>query len=115
MKKLILAVVLMFSITAFAQEQKVAYKKLDNNLTQVTYYFADNSDIIQREGFFNADGKLQGTWISYDVDGNKIAIANYNNGVKEGVWMYFKEDKVNVVTYNNNKITNVEEKALVVN
>ena len=115
MKKLILAVVLMFSITAFAQEQKVTYKKLDDNLTQVTYYFADNSDIIQREGFFNADGKLQGTWISYDVNGNKIAIANYNNGVKEGVWMYFKEDKVNVVTYNNNKITNVEEKALVVN
>ena len=115
MKKLILAVVLMFSITAFAQEQKVTYKKLDDNLTQVTYYFADNSDIIQREGFFNADGKLQGTWISYDVNGNKIAIANYNNGVKEGVWMYFKEDKVNVVTYDNNKITNVEEKALVVN
>jgi antitoxin component YwqK of YwqJK toxin-antitoxin module len=115
MKKLILAVVLMFSITAFAQEQKVTYKKLDNNLTQVTYYFADNSDIMQREGFFNAEGKLQGTWISYDVDGNKIAIANYNNGVKEGVWMYFKEDKVNVVTYDNNKITNVEEKALVVN
>jgi len=115
MKKLILAVVLMFSITAFAQEQKVTYKKLDDNLTQVTYYFADNSDIIQREGFFNADGKLQGTWISYDVNGNKIAIAKYNNGVKEGVWMYFKEDKVNVVTYNNNKITNVEEKALVVN
>jgi antitoxin component YwqK of YwqJK toxin-antitoxin module len=115
MKKLILAVVLMFSITAFAQEQKVTYKKLDDNLTQVTYYFADNSDIIQREGFFNADGKLQGTWISYDVNGNKIAIANYNNGVKEGVWMYFKEDKVNVVTYDNNKITNVEKRALVVN
>jgi len=115
MKKLILAVVLMFSITAFAQEQKVTYKKLDDNLTQVTYYFADNSDIIQREGFFNADGKLQGTWISYDVNGNKISIANYNNGVKEGVWMYFKEDKVNVVTYDNNKITNVEKRALVVN
>ena len=115
MKKLILAVVLMFSITAFAQEQKVTYKKLDDNLTQVTYYFADNSDIIQREGFFNADGKLQGIWISYDVNGNKIAIANYNNGVKEGVWMYFKEDKVNVVTYDNNKITNVEKRALVVN
>mgnify|MGYP000893294605 FL=1 len=115
MKKLILAVVLMFSITAFAQEQKVTYKILDDNLTQVTYYFADNSDIIQREGFFNADGKLQGTWISYDVNGNKIAIANYNNGVKEGVWMYFKEDKVNVVTYDNNKITNVEKRALVVN
>ena len=73
------------------------------------------SSIIQREGFFNADGKLQGTWISYDVNGNKISIANYNNGVKEGVWMYFKEDKVNVVTYDNNKITNVEKRALVVN
>ena len=115
MKNLILAVVLMFSVTAFSQEQKVDYKKLDNNLVQATYYFADNNDIIQREGFFNADGKLEGTWISYDIEGNKITIANYNNGVKEGVWMYFKEDKINVVTYDNNKITNVEEKALAVN
>jgi len=115
MKNFILVVILLFCITAFSQEQKVDYKKIDNNLVQVTYYFTDNNTIVEREGFFNEDGKLHGTWISYNVEGNKTAIANYNNGVKEGVWMYFKGDKVNVVTYSNNKITNVEERALAVN
>lgn len=115
MKNLIIAVVLLLSVTVFSQEQKVDYKKTDNNLVQATYYFADNNTIVEREGFFNEDGKLHGVWVSYDLDGNKTIVANYNNGVKVGVWMYFKGDKVNVVTYNNNKITNVEEKALAVN
>jgi antitoxin component YwqK of YwqJK toxin-antitoxin module len=115
MKNFIQVVVLLFCITAFSQEQKVDYKKIDNNLVQVTYYFADNNTIIEKEGFFNKAGKLHGTWISYDINGNKTTIANYNDGTKEGVWMYFKGDKVNVVTYANNKITNVEERALAVN
>jgi antitoxin component YwqK of YwqJK toxin-antitoxin module len=115
MKNLMIAVVLLFSVATFSQEQKVDYKKLDNNLVQATYYFADNNTIVEKEGIFNEAGKLHGTWISYNTEGNKTAIANYNNGVKEGVWMYFKGDKVNVVTYSNNKITNVEERALAVN
>ena len=104
-------------ITTTACEVMIDYifKKLDNNLVQATYYFADNNTVVEKEGFFNENGKLHGTWISYNAEGNKTAIANYNNGVKEGVWMYFKGDKVNVVTYSNNKITNVEERALAVN
>lgn len=115
MKTIINIVILLFCITAFSQEQKVDYKKIDNNQVKATYYFADNSTIVQREGFFNAEGKLQGTWISYDVQGNKKVIANYENGVKDGVWTYFKNDKINIVTYANNKIMKVEEEALVVN
>jgi len=115
MKNLILAIVLLISVTTYSQEQKVDYKKTTDNLVQATYYFADNNTVVEKEGFFNKDGKLHGTWVSYDLQGNKTAIANYNNGVKEGVWMYFKGDKINVVTYKSNKITNVEEKALAVN
>jgi len=115
MKNLMIAVVLLFSVAVFSQEQKVEYKKVENDLVQVTYYFADNSSIVEKEGFFNKEGNLQGTWVSYNVDGDKTVVANYNNGVKDGVWMYFKDDKINVVTYNNNKITKVEEKALAVN
>jgi len=58
---------------------------------------------------------LQDTWISYDLQGNKTAIATYNNGKKEGVWTYFKTDKINVVTYKDNKLIDVKENALVVN
>jgi antitoxin component YwqK of YwqJK toxin-antitoxin module len=115
MKTFIYTLILLVGFTAFSQEQKVEYKKVDNNLVKATYYFADNNTVIEREGFFNADEKLHGTWISYDLQGNKKIIANYNNGIKEGIWTYFKEDKINVVTYKNNKITNVEEKALVLN
>ncbi|WP_372794662.1 membrane-binding protein [Lutibacter sp.] len=115
MKLIINIFIVLFSITAFSQEQKVDYKKVDNDLVQATYYFADNSTIIEREGFFNKEGKLHNTWISYDLQGNKTVIANYNNGEKDGVWTYFKNDKINIVTYKENKIINVEEKALVVN
>lgn len=115
MKNLIIAFVLLFSVTAFSQEQKIDYKKIDNDLVQATYYFTDNSTVVEREGFFNKEGKLHGTWVSYDEQGDKTIIANYENGKKEGVWTYFKEDKVNVVTYKQNKIVAVETKDLIVN
>ena len=54
-------------------------------------------------------------WVSYDVEGNKTSIAFYNDGKKDGIWSYFKEGKVNLVTYNNNKIVNVQEKIVAVN
>lgn len=115
MKAIINIVFILFCITGFSQEQKVDYQQVNDELIKATYYFADNSTIIEREGFFNSEGKLQDTWVSYDVNGNKTAIANYNNGKKVGVWQYFTEDKVSLVTYNDNKLIAVEEKVLVVN
>ena len=115
MKSVINIMLMLFCITAFSQEQKVEYTKVDNNLIKATYYFADNGDVVEREGFFNKDEKLHGMWVSYDVEGNKTSIAFYNDGKKDGIWSYFKEGKVNLVTYNNNKIVNVEEKIVAVN
>lgn len=115
MKNLLSVVILLFCITAFSQEQKVDYKKIDNDLVKATYYFADNATIVEREGYFNKDGKLHGIWTNYDLNGNKTTIASYKNGSKDGVWTYFKEDKINIVTYTDNKIIKVEEKALAVN
>ncbi|MFD1292818.1 hypothetical protein ACFQ5N_03125 [Lutibacter holmesii] len=115
MKKLMFAMVLLFSVTVFSQEQKVDYKKIDNEVVQATYYFADNNTVVEKVGFFNKEGKLHGTWISYNEAGKETTIANYNNGKKEGDWTYFKEDKVSVVTYKDNKIVNVDTKAVVVN
>lgn len=115
MKTVVNIILMLFCVTAFSQEQKVEFKKVDNDLIKATYYFADNSSVIEREGFFNKNEKLQGMWVSYDVQGNKIAIAYYNNGKKDGVWSYFKDGKVNLVTYDNNKIINVEEKIVAIN
>lgn len=115
MKTVVNIILMLFCVTAFSQEQKVEFKKVDNDLIKATYYFADNSSVIEREGFFNKNEKLQGMWVSYDEQGKKIAIAYYNNGKKDGVWSYFKDGKVNLVTYNNNKIINVEEKIVAIN
>ena len=115
MKAVVSIFLMLFCLTAYSQEQKIDYKKINNDLIKATYYFADNNAVVEHEGFFNTNEKLHGMWISYDEEGNKTAIANYRNGVKEGVWTYFKKDKINLVTYQNNKITKVEEKALVIN
>lgn len=106
---------MLFCITAFSQEQKIDYKKIDNDIVQATYYFADNSSAVEREGFFNKDGKLHGVWVSYDEQGNKTTIANYKNGSKDGVWTYFKKDKISIVTYKENRIVNVESKDVLMN
>lgn len=115
MKTILNLMIMLFCITAFSQEQKVDYTKANNNLVKATYYFADNPSIIEKEGFFNESKKLQGAWITYDIEGNKTAIANYENGKKDGIWQYIKKDKINLVTYKDNKIISVEEKILAVN
>lgn len=115
MKAFLNIILMLFCVAAFSQEQKVEYTKVDNNLTKATYYFADNSDVIEREGFFNKNEKLHGMWVSYNVEGDKTSIAYYNNGKKDGVWSYFKDDKVSLVTYDNNKIISVVEKIVAVN
>ncbi len=115
MKAILKIVFLLICISTFGQEQKTDYKKINNDLVKATYYFADNESIIEREGFFNKDGKLQGLWVTYNLDGKKTTIANYNNGAKDGVWQYLNKEKISFVTYKNNKIISVEEKLLVVN
>lgn len=115
MKNIITLFVTLFCVTVFAQGPKVEYVKVNENLVKATYYYADNTDQIEREGYFNNDKKLQGMWVSYDTLGNKTSIAYYNNGKKDGIWTYFKENKISIVTYVNNKITNIEEKVIAVN
>jgi antitoxin component YwqK of YwqJK toxin-antitoxin module len=36
---------------------------------------------------FTKNGKLQGEWISFDSNGNKTAMATYDNGQKSG-WFF---------------------------
>jgi len=117
-KKFPLACLLCF-LTSFSQEnstQRIAYKEAANELVQATYYYADNSQVVERKGFFNRDGELHGTWISYDTEGNKTVIAHYKNGKKHGTWTYFNKDNTRTkVHYNDNKIVSVNESGKRVN
>jgi len=110
MKNLFSIIVALFVLTGFAQKQRIDYEKV-NKKVKATYYYQDNAS-IEKVGFFDAKGNLDSTWTSYDRDGNITIIANYKKGKKDGVWKYYKPTVINIVTYENNKITSIQKKKI---
>lgn len=116
MKKYILVLVVLFiGVSVYAQDTNVKEKhEQKGDLVESTYFYADGT--IQQKGTFNEDGKLHGTWTSYDNAGNKIALGNYENGKKVGKWTFWANGVTNEVVYSNSKISSVnsisENKAL---
>ena len=107
MKNTIFIIVFLISTVSFAQ-QKNEFKLNENtNLIEATYYH-DNG-VISQQGTFNEDGKLQGKWLSFDREGNKLASANYDNGKKVGKWFYWTDETLKEVDYSNNAIAQVKE------
>lgn len=107
MKNILIIALIFCSAFAFAQQDRTLTHNNKTKLTEAVYYH-DNG-VISQEGNFNADGKLQGQWISYDVQGNKIAEAHYDNGKKVGKWLFWNKDVLHEVDYNNNEIIGVNE------
>lgn len=107
MKKIIMLIVLLISFVSFAQEQVNPQIEKVGNETKATY-FHDNG-AVKQQGFFNANGKLQGTWTSYDAQGNKLAIGNYDNGRKVGKWFFWSDDILREVDFVEFKIASVNE------
>ncbi|PKQ44692.1 toxin-antitoxin system YwqK family antitoxin [Confluentibacter flavum] len=107
MKKYILILAIVFIGTSvFAQEntQKVTHVQ-KKDLIEATYYYADGS--VQQVGTFNEEGKLHGTWTSFDTNGNKLAVGNYENGKKEGKWIFYTNGLANEVSFEDSKIVNI--------
>ncbi len=107
MKNLILAFAVL--ITGFVSAQEVNKPTIEKkgDLIQATYYH-DNGAIAQ-QGFFNKQNKLVGTWLKFDNEGNKLAVGKYEDGKKVGKWLFWIEDTLQEVDYNNNVIVNVTE------
>ena len=108
MKKCIVLLALLFVATSsYGQaDQNVKIEK-KGDLTEATYFYADGN--IQQQGTFNSDGKLHGLWTSYDVNGNKLAVGNYEEGVKIGKWFFWTENSLKEVDYLDSKIVQVNE------
>ncbi len=106
MKKIVLIFGLLIAGYGFAQNPKVKVEKT-GDLTMATYYY-DNGN-IEQQGTFNADGKLHGEWVSYDVNGNKLSVGHYDNGLKVGKWFFWQNGVVKEVEYKNSKITGVND------
>lgn len=98
MKKLILFFCILSVTLIQAQNKKPTFEK-EGNLVKATYFHKDGS--IEKQGFFK-DKKLEGIWVSYDIKGNKTAIAHYANGKKVGKWFVWNGNVLNEIDYNNN-------------
>lgn len=80
--------------------------ELNNGLIEATLYH-DNGAVAQT-GYYTKDGKLQGEWVSYDINGKKTAEAYYYKGAKVGTWTFYHEDTMKKVSYTDSKIAKVE-------
>ena len=79
---------------------------LVDNLIEATLYH-DNG-VVAQKGYYTKDNKLQGEWISYDTNGVKTAVAQYNNGAKVGTWKFLQGETIKEVTYANSRIAKVQ-------
>ena len=107
MKNLVI-VLMMFSVAfSYAQDSKEPRLEKKGDLTYVTYYH-DNGEISQT-GMFNAQGKVHGEWRSYDSEGNKVALGNYENGKKVGKWFFWQGESLKEVDFIDSKIVSVNQ------
>jgi len=96
--------ILFFGFT-FAQNMEPKFEK-QNDLTKATYFY-ENGD-VKEIGYFKNE-KLQGKWVSYNQKGKITAIANYENGIKEGMWYINTDGAVKELTYQSNKLIKVKD------
>lgn len=104
MKKIVIIAALMFSGLSVGQNKTPQLEEIDG-MVKATYFYENGK--VEQVGFFK-DGKLEGKWISYDADGNKRAMAEYENGVKIGKWFYWNNALLMEVDYADNKVAAVK-------
>ncbi|MBU2922571.1 nicotinic acid mononucleotide adenyltransferase [Winogradskyella psychrotolerans] len=107
MKKIVIILVMLSVGFTYAQNKNKPQLEKKGDLLIATY-FHDNG-AIQQTGAFDANGKLQGKWTSFDVEGNKLAVATYDAGKKVGKWFFWEGDSLKEVDYRNNAIVSVVE------
>ncbi|MEM6516667.1 MAG: nicotinic acid mononucleotide adenyltransferase [Bacteroidota bacterium] len=107
--KSVLLVFMAFGICNFGISQEDKKPKVKNlgDLTEVTYYH-DNGQIAQ-QGTYNKQGKLEGIWTSYDENGNKTMVGEYNDNKKVGNWLIWSSDVLKEVEYKNSRIVKVSK------
>jgi antitoxin component YwqK of YwqJK toxin-antitoxin module len=104
MKKFMLLGAMLISGVIFSQSVQPKHE-VEGDLVKSTYYY-DNGKVSQ-EGYYK-DGKVHGKWISYDQDGNKTAIAEYNNGEKTGKWFFWSSKNLSEVDYSDSRVAAVK-------
>lgn len=96
MKKIIIAAAFLLTGVLSAQEVNPKYEVVSHNIVKTTYYY-DNGQVKQTG--CHKDGKLDGVWESFNADGTKQAMGEYENGKRVGKWMFYKGDTVSEIDY----------------
>ncbi|HWR94166.1 MAG TPA: hypothetical protein VN192_03085 [Flavobacterium sp.] len=104
MKKFIVLAVLMFAGSIYSQNAKPVLEPYGKKV-KATYFYENGQ--IQQVGFFE-NGKLEGNWVSYNENGDKIAMGEYTKGVKTGKWLFWTNEQLAEVDYSKNNITAVK-------
>ncbi|MEN9335882.1 MAG: hypothetical protein RLZZ500_869 [Bacteroidota bacterium] len=104
MKRYIVLAAVLIGGLATAQQSKPVLEEV-NGMVKVTYYYENGK--IQQEGFYK-DGKLEGKWVSYDEQGNKVAIAEYTSGEKTGKWFFWNDKNLSEVDYTQGAVAEVK-------
>jgi antitoxin component YwqK of YwqJK toxin-antitoxin module len=108
MKKIVILVAVLFSGVIYAQESKPVLEPFGKKI-KATYFYENGQ--VQQEGYF-VDGKLDGIWVSYNEDGDKIASGEYVDGVKTGKWFFWSKDSQKSslceVDFSGNKVAKVK-------
>jgi antitoxin component YwqK of YwqJK toxin-antitoxin module len=111
MKKLQLIIALFATVSTLAAQSSVEQNITNSYILNGDFIEAklyhDNGQIAQT-GFYTKENKLHGEWISYDTEGNKTAVAQYENGKKVGVWTFYQGDERKEVSYVDSKIAEVK-------
>lgn len=116
MKKILFAGLLLSAGVLSAQTQTNDHKfSVENNIVKATYYY-DNGNVKQ-EGFYK-DGKLHGSWTSFNENGTKQSMGEYANGMKAGKWFFWTGATLNEVSFADSRVAEVKkwsQDAVVVN
>ncbi|NRD18894.1 nicotinic acid mononucleotide adenyltransferase [Winogradskyella eckloniae] len=107
MKKLVILLVMLSVSFTYAQDKKETKLEKKGDLTIATYYH--ESGEVAQTGAFDADGKLQGEWTSYDVDGNKVTVGTYEAGKKVGKWFFWEGNSLKEVDYIDSRVVNINK------
>ena len=103
-KSMLVVGAILFGSVMMAQNVKPTFEK-QGELIKGTFYYDDGS--VRQEGTYK-DGKLHGEWVSYDQNGKKTALAQYEEGQKSGKWFFWNADKLTEVDYTSNRIADVK-------
>ncbi|WGK65645.1 toxin-antitoxin system YwqK family antitoxin [Croceiramulus getboli] len=104
-KYMMIIAVALLGMGVYAQDTVKNDYVLEGDLIKATLYH-DNG-LVSQTGYYTKKGKLQGQWTSFDREGVKTAVAQYDNGEKVGKWFFWTGNILREVDYQDSRIAEV--------